>query len=230
VRPPIEDMPPGIATWASDYEASVAARFARLVELLRPLPRDDVTLETRIRAGGVAECLRDAAEETGATLVAVGTRGAGWAERLFVGGVAAGTLRSAGRSVLLVPPPGAAEQVRLELGVTRHVVLERAVDWGAALDALTRRNAGRRARLEVGGRDATNPVVQADRCRFLGAAYDPHDGRVELMLGGDAHDGGHLTHGIAHVRAVEIVAEGAGRDHALLVEDERGEAVLTFLD
>lgn len=242
VRSPLDDAPDGrdprasdfASDFAADYEASVGTMFVRLREMLRPLVPQGVTVETRIRSGRIVECLLESAEETGAALVAVGTRGPGWAERLFVGSVSTGVLRRAGRSVLVAPAPDAAERVRLELAVAGRVALERARDWGGALDALTRRNAGRRARLEVGGREpwgcVDGLVVEAVAYRFLGASYDPHDGRAEIMLGDDGGLARHLTHGIPGVRAVEIVADAGGRDHALLIEDERGESVLTFVD
>jgi nucleotide-binding universal stress UspA family protein len=71
-------------------------------------------VETRVIGGTPAETLRAAADAAAADLVAVGTRGPGWFERLLVGSVASEVLRGAHTHVLLCPAPGADERLRVE--------------------------------------------------------------------------------------------------------------------
>ena len=70
---------------------------------------------------------------------------------------------------------------------------------------------------------------------FVGAAYDPHDERVELMLGTDPTRARRIPHGIADVQAIALGSrhDGAGnrgRDDVLVVQDAAGHRVLTFPD
>jgi hypothetical protein len=151
-------------------------------------------------------------------------------ERLVVGSVATGVVRHAGTTVLVAPPPPPAERVRLELQLHGQARLDRPQDWGAALDTFTRRNHGRRARLEVFDPALAGRAVQAAGLRFTGATYDAHDRRVTIALG-DARDRTrHLTHGIADVELLDILSVNGLRDHALVVEDAGGHAVLSFID
>ena len=63
---------------------------------------------------------------------------------------------------------------------------------------------------------------------LAGAAYDPHDRRVELSFGEGGSEGPHLTHFIPHVSAVAVVGGGAEGDSALRVEHRDGRTLLTF--
>lgn len=220
------------ASWTAEYDASVGAMFARLRELLRPFLRDDVVLETRVQEGDVAAALLQTTRDGGGPdLVAVGTHGPGWVERLVVGSVATSTLRRATCSVLVAPTPPAADRVRLELRVAGQVALVESEQWAGALDEFTRRNQLRRARLEVSGPDVDGAVaLGAEGYRFVGATFDPRDRRVELLFGATPDAMRHLTHVITHVVAVEIVARDARCDRTLLVEDVRGQTVLTLVD
>jgi hypothetical protein len=82
----------------------------------------------------------------------------------------------------------------------------------------------------VSGPQLDGFVVEVERYRFRGAVHDVHDRAIALMLGDPAEPTRHLTHGMTDVRTIEIVAESARRDRALLVELGDGEAVLTFTD
>jgi nucleotide-binding universal stress UspA family protein len=228
VRSPVESRFPAPVSWAAEYESSVAEMFERLRGILRPHAGDDVTVESCLRSGDVVDRLLEVAEETGAELIAVGTHGPGWVERLLVGSVASTTLRRARRSVLVAPVADAADRMRLELQVTGEVTISRQEDWGVALDAFTQRNLLRRARLEVGGRAAAVVVAESAHYRFAGATYDAHDERVEIMLADESEGTSHLTHSVSRVRSIEVV--GTERDRALFVEDARGHTVLTFTD
>lgn len=230
VRSPLEDTPPMLATWSTEYDTSVAAMLLRVRDLLRPYVPAGVTIESRTLTGAVVDRLKEVASGTGADLIAVGTHGPGWMERLFVGSIATTALRRAETSLLVAPTPPAADRVRLELRVAGQVTLDRVDDWAGALDALTRRNLCRRARLEVSDPELRGFAIEADRYRFRGAAYDPNARQLEIMLGDEAEPGRHVTHGITDVQSLEIVAEDDRRDRALLVDGVHGTAVLTFLD
>jgi nucleotide-binding universal stress UspA family protein len=233
VRAPVEAATPLLADWSRGFEARVSTMLTRVVHLLQAHAPEGVAIETRTRTGHVVDVVRETAHDVGAQLIAVGTHGPGWMERLFVGSVATRTLRQARTTVLVAPTPSPQERVRLELYVAGQVTVDRPADWPGALDTFTRRNAGRRARLEVGAPERRGFVVEAERYRFHGATYDPHDRRLTIMLGDDAAPGGpraHLTHAVDDVRAIEIVATDERRDHTLLIEGARGHTVLTFVD
>ena len=231
VRPPFEGEIPILGAWVTQYDDDIAERLVRLRDLLRPYVPEGVTVETRNRMGTLPATLLEAADEIGADLVSVGTHGAGWVERLLVGSVATGTLRHAGRSVLVTPPPNAIDRLRLELGVTHSVTFDRADDWPGALDGFTQRNTGRPARLDIRDDLAGVQSTEAVGYRLVGAAYDRHDERLELMLGEDRARARRLTHTIPDVQSIKIVAPGDGeRDELLTVEDRTGDTTLTFLD
>jgi hypothetical protein len=63
---------------------------------------------------------------------------------------------------------------------------------------------------------------------LAGAAYDPHDGRVELMLGNGPNSTQHLTHTIGCVKNVALLRGGDSRDRALEIHQQHGSAILTF--
>jgi nucleotide-binding universal stress UspA family protein len=230
VRPRIDFGPPSLGPWAGDYAQREASMFGHLCAMLADDVPAGVLLETRSCTGHVRDCLLDAALEVEADLIAVGTRGAPWLDRLFVGSVATTVLRTAKHSVLVAPPPAAAERVQLELRVTGRVTVEDPEDRAAALDAFSRRNLGRSARLEVGGAGLEGLAVENVSYRFAGASWDPHDARVVIMLAEPGDPLRHLTHGMTRVQAVSILADDERRDRSLIVTDARGQAVLSFVD
>jgi hypothetical protein len=64
---------------------------------------------------------------------------------------------------------------------------------------------------------------------LLGASYDHHDGRVELMFGelGDVRR--HLSRSIGGVSGIDVLSSDRGRDIALRIEHGTGQTLLTFL-
>lgn len=88
------------------YEAGVRESLARLA---RELARDGITTTTRIATGRVAEVLLDTAQRSDAQLIAVGSHGVRFIQRVLVGSVPLQLLHAADRSVLVgVPPKGVA--------------------------------------------------------------------------------------------------------------------------
>jgi hypothetical protein len=84
--------------------------------------------------------------------------------------------------------------------------------WPALLAGFTQRNAGRRARLEVLDPEIGAQWQEADY-PLRGVAYDPRDGRIEIMLGHQGSTEQHLTHSIENVTDLDIAepTEGGGR-------------------
>jgi nucleotide-binding universal stress UspA family protein len=203
--------------------------------------RRDVTIGTATLVGDPAEELIDYAARVGADLVAVGTHGGGFVERLFVGSVAGELVRRAGVellecSVLVSPEPTAEERTRAEremtlgpaAGMLGTVETLDPAEWRLALEGFWRRNDGRRVAVEI---DDPGFGAQAVSRGFalLGAAYDPHDGRVDLMLGDPGDRRRHLTRSVGAVRSVAVLAGADGREIALRVEHGKGQTLVTFL-
>jgi len=212
----------------ADHERHAVEMFARVLALLAPWTPATVMVETRLVAGEVCEALLDTAIELEADVVAVGTRGAGWLDRVLLGSVAAEVLRGCRRAVLIAPPPTPVERIRLELRVTGHVEFTRAGDWAPALATMTRRNIGRPVRLELSDGGITGVAVHGTGTIFRGAVYDDHDRRVAIIL--ERGDGGHVTHMIPAVRQLSLAATHPRHDLSLEIEHAGGEATLTFLD
>lgn len=230
VQPSLDEPPSILAAWTVEYEDRMRAMMKRVKALLGPLAPARVRIESVMHAGTVAGSLHAMALHSSADLIAVGTRSAGWLDRIVVGSVATSVLRHSTVSVLVAPRPEPAERIRLELRVAGRVALEESTDWGAAMRAFTDRNTGRPARLELSGHGLHGFAVQSEGYRFQGADYDPQHRHVDIMLGGQPESRHHLTHGIANIRSVSIVAGDDLHDRSLVIEEPHGEAVLTFVD
>jgi hypothetical protein len=215
--------------WARGWSSNLAALFDRMRDAIAPDLRDGITLATRQASGGVAEAVLAAAAADGAQLVASGTYGPGVVERLVVGSVATALLRGASGSVLVVPPPSPAQRAELRLRMAGTVETDEPKEWAETLDLFTRRNASRRATLEVDDA-ALGAQLEQRGWAFLGATYDAHDARVELMFGDPTSATRHLTRSIPHARGIGIHADARGRDQALRVEHDGGQTMVTFLE
>jgi hypothetical protein len=230
VRSRIETSQPVLEAWDASYERRVGELFDRLRQALAPLAqRVGARVELEVRTGDAADELLAFADASDVDLIAVGSHGAGLVERLLVGSVATAVLRRAGCSVLACPRPPLAEEERIERAFTGTVESVDPERWAAALDAFTRRNAGRAAALEVDD-PALGAQGQEFGLAFLGAAYDRHDRRVEIMLGDPADRTRHLTRNIPHVDSLAVRCDADGRDLALRVQHGRGQTLLTFRD
>jgi hypothetical protein len=58
--------------------------------------------------------------------------------------------------------------------------------------------------------------------------FDPHDARVEIMLGDSANPVRHLTHAIASPDSIAMAIADDGRDEALEVTHGGGHTLLIF--
>lgn len=102
-------------------------------------------------------------------------------------------------------------------------------DWGRRLREFSARNACRRtmwegqqafADREVGATSAGAP--------FLGATYDPWDGRIRIMLGDATGVPYYRTDAISDATDLAIITDAAGRETAMRIKRPSGEVVLRF--
>jgi nucleotide-binding universal stress UspA family protein len=226
VKPRLEESELDKAAWDATYSARVVELFDRLRADLQPRP--GVTVETVSLEGWPADQLLAFATRSRAELIATGTHGYGFVERLFLGSVATGVLRGAACSVLIAPEPSGADAERIRRHLTGTVDAPEPGRWAPMLDAFTRRNAGRRVALEVDDPDV-GAQIQESGYVLLGTTYDRHDGRVEIMLGSGSRRGPHLTRTIDGVDSVSILSGADGEDRALRVEHGTGQTLVTFL-
>jgi hypothetical protein len=101
--------------------------------------------------------------------------------------------------------------------------------WAEGLQEFTNRNAGRYATLEVDAEDIGAQPEDVD-AQLRGVAFDPRDGRVEIMLGRQGSVNGHRTHSISSVVAIDILRGRDGRDRALRIQHDAAQTLLRFVD
>jgi hypothetical protein len=96
---------------------------------------------------------------------------------------------------------------------------EQRSDWVRELQTFSHRNAGRLTTIEVDGPDLG---AQQDEHGYplRGVAYDPRDGRVDIMLGDLGSVDRHLTRSLENVRKIDVLEDARGRDRALCVEQD----------
>ncbi|MGQ0646289.1 MAG: universal stress protein [Gemmatimonadaceae bacterium] len=219
--PRLELQPEAYAAWLGEYGNGVAPAFERMLsELAVPA---GVVVETITLTGKASRALLDFAKSAHLDALVTGSRGARLIERLLVGSTATALVRGAQCSVLAVPAALGSER---EHGSTPETHVPRE-DWAHQLEEFTRRNAGRAASLEV-----DDPEIGAQAQHrgypFLGAAYDHHDGRIEIMLG-EQNSTRHLTRGISDVRSLSLLRDKEGRDSVLRVAHGEGQTILTLV-
>ncbi len=203
----------------------VAVLFGRLREHLAPFAPAGVVLQTRELEGEAVQQVLQYADWLGADLVGTGTAGPGLVERMFLGSTAASLVHLARCSVLASPAPRSSEAVDIALHVRGTATMTASKDWPGALDAISRRDAGRRVTMEVDDRDI-GAQVEASGYFLRGITFDPHDRRVAIMLESPEGKGAHLTRSIAHVDEIGISANPDGTDRALIVKHGRGQTLL----
>ena len=208
------------------YAASVFERFARMRSALDP--GDSFAIHTHALEGKPAEIVLAVARAKGADLVVAATHGRGALQRLLIGSTSAALLRGAECSVLLAPPPALAERLRLDRHMAGTSTSRTPAEWNEELQTFVRRNLGRRTRLEIDD-PSLGAQVQETGYALVGAAYDAHDDRVELMFGGMHAGEAHLTHTLGGVNSISIQCDTAERDSALFIKSGNSNALLTFV-
>lgn len=207
-----------------DPASSVQTLFARLREELRPYVPPGVTIETRVTTDHDIDGILETATRFDAELVVVGTHGPRFLERLFVGSVAASVIHAAPQAVLAAPPPPPAEAMDLWLRLTGTATSVRPREWTGGLDEFTRRNKGRRVAIEVDDPDLGAQML--GRGALVGVTYDPHDRRVEVMVG-DAHRARrHLMHSIPNVESIAMTTDERSGSEALELRHGRGQTLV----
>lgn len=215
------DRDPYWSTADAGYVGSVGRALDRMVADAEF--GDSVLCERKVLTGDPAKRLQELAGRKRADLIIAGSHGLGFLSRLLIGSVSTRLLRKAGCSILIAPPfdgPGFVEELSEEHG--RFVFYE----WTERLEEFTRRNAGRFARLEVIDPDI-GAQVEENHAPFVGASFDPRDGRVHIMFGG-RDGGGHLTRSIGGVTAIQLLRDRTGGDVFLRVAHGRGQTLLTL--
>jgi nucleotide-binding universal stress UspA family protein len=207
------------------YEKSLPGRFARFVAALR-LPQG-VTVLTETREGKVVPQLLAYAESHHADLVIAGRHGLNPLARLFVGSVTTALVRGATCSVLVTPEPTGAEFDRLQREIAGTSSRQTPEDWSRTLARFVKRNEGRRTKLEVDD-PAIGIQTQETGYALMGATYDRHDCRVELMLGVPRAAAPHLTHTISGVDFLSLLADATGQDLGLCIKHGEGQTLLTL--
>lgn len=222
VKPRIDLPAPGWETWGLSYDSALPPAFARLRAAL-DVPAE-YYVETVTLAGDPVKELLDFARGAEVDLIACGSQGHDFLERLLVGSVATGLIRAARCATLIVPTPVAAGARALgDAGEGRTIVDP--PEWAPRLEEFTQRNVGRRAMLETDDPDL-GAQAQGFDFPFIGAAYDRRDGRVELMFGEDGKQ--HLTRSIGDVAAIDILEAPDGQDRVLRIAHGDGQTLLTF--
>ena len=207
----------------SAYERALPERFAHFVSALHLPP--GIVVRSEVREGKVVPQLLAYAESHRADLLLAGRHGLNPLARLFVGSVTTALVRGATCSVLVTPEPTGAEFDRLQRALSGNSSRQTPQEWARVLAAFTKRNEGRRTRLEVDD-PAIGAQIQETGYALMGASYDRRDDRVELMLGMPRASAPHLTRTITGVDFVSLLADATGADLGLCIKHGEGQTVL----
>jgi len=188
-----------------------------------------MTVETVTLHGAPPRELLIFADTAKADVIVAGAHGRGFLSRLILGSVATQLVRRSPVAVLVAPMPVQALRAEDEAGVREtHEVSPRPEDWPRLLEELTQRNASRDCVIEVDDPEL-GAQAQAFDYPFLGAAYDHHDRRVDIMLGEMTGERRHLTRSIGDVSAIDVLTDERGRDRMLRIAHGRGQTLVSFV-
>ncbi len=211
-------------SWGLSYKEDAGDALQKMREQLR-VP-GGMTLQRVLLQGDPATELLAFATSVNADLIATGSHGYGFVARMLIGSVTTRILRCSTCSVLCVPHGAAMTRMRVTAEPSEITSIPKP-DWPAEMDAFTRRNTGRRGTLEVDDPDI-GAQAQENDYPLLGATFDPHDQRLELMFGEVGDVGHHLSRSIGHVDEIDTLTNESGRDIALRVVHGKGQTLLTF--
>jgi len=223
VAPRLELQPTMYATWMIDYHEGVGSAFERLRSQLE-FP-SGATVENITLTGKPSRAILDFAKSSNVDVLVSGSRGAGLIDRILVGSTTTGLIRGASCAVLAVPT-AAGLPVRQERLSPVSATLPKQ-EWATALEAFTKRNAGRLVTMEVDDPEFGAQAQQHDY-PFMGAAYDHHDERIQIMIGDMEKSTRHLTRSIGDVRHVDILTDALGHDWVLRIAHGSGQTILTL--
>jgi len=212
--------------WVSEEEYLRFVRHSLTRFRARLAVPDSMRIDEVMLSGDPATELETYAGRVGADLIATGSHGDGFVSRIVLGSVTTKLLRIADCAVLVIPPD-AGHSDRLGAGANATLTLERS-RWSEVLDDFTRRNVGRRTRLEV-----DDPYIGAQSQELdyplLGVTFDPIDDRVEIMLGELGVGEPHLSRSIGDVESLDVMTNGDAQDVALRLRHGTGQTILTLL-
>ena len=210
--------------WFKEHEANVGAQLTRIAGWLKQGSKRRI--HQKVLYGKPGPLLLACAEDLDADLIVAGTHGRGVLGRILGGETVAKLVRGARRSMLVFPSIAAFQGFDKPEPEPKQKLVEQHSDWSLTLDGFSRRNAGRRGRLEVDD-PAVGAQVEMSGYRFLGAVYDAPSGRAQLMFGGAGRDGPHLVRGISNIKSVEVLSDGsANRDRVLSIASADGQTLL----
>lgn len=223
VAPQLDVQPEALAAWTTMFAEGIGPAFERVKSELS-LPAA-MTVETVARNGKPSRELLDYAGTVAADLIVTGSRGAGVVDRILVGSTATGVLRGAQCAVLAVPDAARDRDQDRQFSNERTSIP--ASRWADELETFTRRNLGRHAVVEVDDPELGAQAQEHDY-PFLGASWDRHDERVQIMLGDFEATGRHLTRGIGGVTGIDILRDEHDRDRVLRVQHGQGQTIVTL--
>lgn len=185
-----------------------------------------IRVEDVVLSGDPAKELASYASRVDADLIASGSHGHGFVSRIVLGSVTTKLLRSATCAVLVVPPDSKnSDRCAASANATLTIDQSR---WSEVLDDFTRRNAGRRTRLEIDDPEFGAQKQQGDY-PLLGVTFDRVDRRVEIMLGELGAGEPHLSRSVGGVDSVDVLTNGDEKDIALRLRHGAGQTILTLL-
>jgi hypothetical protein len=100
--------------------------------------------------------------------------------------------------------------------------------WSEVLDDFTRRNVGRRTKLEIDDPEIGAQSQELDY-PLLGVTFDPIDDRVEIMVGELGAGEPHLSRSVGDVHSLNVLTNRDGQDVALRLTHGAGQTILTLL-
>jgi universal stress protein E len=215
-----EDRDP--ANWQST-NAGFNGTLGRAFDLAISRIGSSANVERCVLAGDPVRALTKLVNASQPDLIVAGSHGHGFLTRLRLGSVSQQLVRSAKCSVLVAPPEEGPSFLDEVPAATNRFA---AYEWSERLEEFTRRNLGRTATLEVIDPDIGAQIEQKG-FPFIGASYDPRDGRVQIMVG-ELNGKRHLTRAIGGVTAVQVLRDRGGRDMLLRVAHGRGQTLLTL--
>jgi nucleotide-binding universal stress UspA family protein len=222
VAPPLDQQPEQFSAWHSTFGDSAQPALENFVAALQLSP--SVQVEMILRQGRPAREIVACARSNDVDLIVCGSRTVRLLDRWLVGSVASGVMRAAESAVLAVPGRSAVSAAPF---LTAAVATVEEKEWASVLADFSRRNAGRRASIEVDDPEL-GAQAQEDGYPFVGASYDYHDKRVAIMVGDPAPGRRHLTRGIGDVHSIDLLRDAQGRDWILRVEHGAGQTLLTL--
>jgi len=196
-------------------------RFRARLDVPAGVRVDDIVL-----SGDPARELLSYASRIEADLIAAGSHGHGFVTRLVIGSVTTKLLRMASCPVLVIPADGH-QGDRRGAGTSATLTLD-ASRWGEVLDDFTRRNGGRRTRLEVDDPEL-GAQTQEGEYPLLGVTFDPVDQHIEIMLGALGAGEPHLSRSIAGVDSLDVLTDRDDQDIALRLRHGDGQTILTLI-